>query len=163
MNKRIFYLDNGKPRLVIPAPSNRQFKTHREETDDEFIDRIRRKDVPTTATDVQIVDVSELPEETVTAWPIFFTAWRPVDGQIVIDMPKARNVWRDKIRDARKPLLDALDIEYQHADERGDAEEKQAIAARKQALRDAPTNPRIEAAVTIKALKDVWPLPVTES
>lgn len=163
MNKRIFYLDAGRPRLIIPAPSNRQRHADRLETDGEFINRIRDKDVPEGATDVLIIDVSDLPEETVTAWPIFFTAWMPVDGRIVVDMSKARDIWRDRVREARSPLLDALDIEYQLADERGDTEEKQAIGARKQALRDAPTNPRIEAALTIEALKDVWPLPVTES
>ena len=53
--------------------------------------------------------------------------------------------------------LAALDVEYQHADERGDVAEKARIAAKKQALRDVTADPAIEAAQTPEALKAVWP------
>ena len=77
---------------------------------------------------------------------------------ITINMVKAREIHRTLIRAARAPLMAALDVEYQRADERGDADAKASVAARKQALRDAPADPRIEAAQTIKELRDV-PLP----
>ncbi|TWT11879.1 hypothetical protein FQU96_14705 [Reyranella sp. CPCC 100927] len=74
-------------------------------------------------------------------------------------MPRAREIWRGKIRQARAPLLAVLDVEYQRADERGDADAKATIVARKQVLRDAPNDPAIEAAQTVDDLRAVWPLP----
>ena len=76
---------------------------------------------------------------------------------ISIDMEVARDIWRDKIRAARIPALASLDVEYQRADELSDAELKAAIAQRKQALRDAPADPRIDAATTTSELQAVWP------
>jgi hypothetical protein len=76
---------------------------------------------------------------------------------ITIDMTVARDVWRRKIRAARAPKLDALDIEYQRADEQDDAKAKKAVAAEKQALRDATKDPRIDAAVTPEELTAAWP------
>ncbi len=74
-----------------------------------------------------------------------------------VNMPKAREMKRHSFRRKRAPLLEALDIAYQLADERGDTAEKQRIAAEKQALRDVPAHPGIEAAKTPKELMDVFP------
>lgn len=87
----------------------------------------------------------------------FRDAWK-WDRGIKTDMGKAREIHRGRIRAARDPLLKALDIEYQRADERADATEKARIAAKKQALRDATADPRIEAAATPEELKSVWPI-----
>jgi hypothetical protein len=76
---------------------------------------------------------------------------------ITIDMTVARDVWRTKIRAARAPKLDALDVAYQRADEAGDSAAKQAIAVQKQVLRDATRDPRIEAAATPDELMAAWP------
>lgn len=76
---------------------------------------------------------------------------------ITIDMHRARDIHRDRIRAARATALAALDVAYQRADEQGDAAAKAAIAAQKQALRDAPADPRIDAASTVEALGAVWP------
>ena len=78
-------------------------------------------------------------------------------GKVEVDMPRARDIQRDKMRRARAPLLAALDVNYQRADERGDAAAKQAITAQKQALRDVTADPAIEAAQTPDDLKAVWP------
>lgn len=72
---------------------------------------------------------------------------------INVDMAKARNIWRDKLRAEREPILKRLDVEYQRADEAGNATLKNDIAQRKQALRDAPQDPRIESAATVQELK----------
>lgn len=77
------------------------------------------------------------------------------DGKIGHDMPRARELHRAKLRRARVPLLEALDIEAIRADESGDKKAKDAVVARKQALRDAPADPAIEAAKTIEELKAV--------
>lgn len=76
---------------------------------------------------------------------------------ITVDMSKARNIWRDKIREERKPKLEQLDVDFMRAVEADDATEKAAIAAKKQALRDATDDPAIEAATTPEALKQVRP------
>lgn len=89
----------------------------------------------------------------------FRKAWKfDPDKDIDIDIVKAREVWKDKIREARRPLLDALDVEYMRADEAGDAAKKAEIAAKKQALRDATKAAGIAAAASIEDLKKVWPI-----
>lgn len=72
---------------------------------------------------------------------------------INVDMAKAPNIWRDKLRADRQPILDRLDVEYQRADEAGDTVWKSDVASRKQALRDAPQDPRIDSAATPEELK----------
>jgi hypothetical protein len=78
---------------------------------------------------------------------------------ITVDMAKAREIQRGRIRAARQPLLAALDVEFMRAVEAGDAARQAEVAAQKQALRDAPAHPDIEAAETPEALKAVWPMP----
>lgn len=77
---------------------------------------------------------------------------------IAVDMEKARNIWRDKIRQSRAPLFEALDVAFMRALERGDTAEQQRITAEKQRLRDLPSAPEIEAAQTVEELKAFWPL-----
>jgi hypothetical protein len=72
---------------------------------------------------------------------------------ITIDMTRAREIWRDKIRLARN--FAPLDLAFQRAQETG--ADIRAIVAAKQALRDAPDDPRIEVAATLDELKAVWP------
>ena len=69
-------------------------------------------------------------------------------------MTKAKNIHKNAIREKRKPLLDALDIEFQKALETG--ADTSAIVAKKNALRDAPANSAIDAATTPDELKASW-------
>lgn len=85
-------------------------------------------------------------------------ALRDDGANLTHDMPHARELHREHLREARAPLLAALDVEYQRADERGDANTKRDVADRKQALRDVTDHPGIEAAQTTDELKAVWPL-----
>jgi len=73
-----------------------------------------------------------------------------------IDMAKAREIHKTNIREARDPKLKELDIEYQRADEANDTSKKSEIAAKKQALRDAPADSGIAAASDVAALKSQW-------
>ena len=77
---------------------------------------------------------------------------------INVNMTKAKDLWRDKIREDRKPKLAELDVQYMRAVESDDATEKAAIATKKQALRDAPADSRIDAATTPDELKLVDPV-----
>jgi hypothetical protein len=84
----------------------------------------------------------------------FREAWA---HDLTVDMDKARDIYKGVLRQARAPLLQALDVEYQRADERADAAAKQSVAAQKQALRDVTADPAIAAAKTPDDLKAVWP------
>lgn len=87
---------------------------------------------------------------------VFREAWQVNDAPAIqVDMEKARLIWRDKIRLARKSALERLDAEYMKALERN--EEPSGIIEQKQALRDAPADPAIDAADTPEALKLVSP------
>lgn len=76
---------------------------------------------------------------------------------ITVDMGIARDIWRNKIRAERAKRFQELDVAYQRADEEGNAAKKADIAEKKQALRDAPADPAIEAAATPEELKAIWP------
>ena len=71
-----------------------------------------------------------------------------------IDMAKAREIHKEKIRAARAPKLAELDIEFQKALETGASTTD--IVAKKQALRDAPADSGIAAASDTDALKAQW-------
>jgi len=71
-----------------------------------------------------------------------------------IDMAKARDIHRNKIRKARAPRLAELDIEFQKALETGSSTTD--IVNKKQALRDAPANSDIDSASDPDALKAQW-------
>ncbi len=76
---------------------------------------------------------------------------------INVNMDKARDIHREKVRQARNPKLAAKDVEFQRALETG--ADTTAIVAAKQALRDAPAAANIEAATTPEELKAVQPIP----
>ena len=71
-----------------------------------------------------------------------------------IDMAKARDIHKNKIREARTPKLAELDIEFQKALETGSSTTD--IVNKKQALRDAPANSDIDSASDTDALKAQW-------
>ena len=71
-----------------------------------------------------------------------------------VDMAKAREIHKTKIREARKPLLEALDVEFQKALETGASTTD--IVAKKNALRDAPADSSIASASDADALKAQW-------
>lgn len=96
-----------------------------------------------------------VPEAVVPQRDEYRGAWVDTGKAIEHDMSKARELHRERLRRGRKPLLEALDVEYQQADEADDKARKRAVAARKQALRDAPASPAIEAATTIDELRAI--------
>ena len=84
----------------------------------------------------------------------FRGAWSLNGSVISEDMDSARAIFRDKIREARTPLLAAKDVELMKALETG--ADTTAIAAAKNALRDAPAAAAIDSASDIAALKAAW-------
>lgn len=77
---------------------------------------------------------------------------------ININMGKARDVWRDKIRADREPFFVSLDVDYLKATEAQNVTLKNYIELKKQQLRDAPEDSRIEEATTPDELKVVDPV-----
>ena len=86
----------------------------------------------------------------------FRDAWS-LDGTVITeDLAAAKVIFKDKIREVRKPLLEAQDVAYMKALEADDASAKTASVAKKKALRDAPSATAIENADTIAKLKAAW-------
>ena len=86
----------------------------------------------------------------------FRGAWSLSGSVISEDLAKAKEIFKDKIRAVRKPLLDAEDVVYMKALEADDADAKTASVAKKKALRDAPAAKAITDADTIAKLKAAW-------
>ena len=83
----------------------------------------------------------------------FRDAWSLSGTVITEDLAAAKTIFADKIREARKPLLEALDADYMKALET--SADTASIVADKQALRDAPTAGN--SATTITELNAAWP------
>lgn len=77
--------------------------------------------------------------------------------RITINMQKAVEIKKDLIRAERAPILAALDIEMMRAIESGDTAKQAEIGAKKQALRDATTDPAVVNATTPEELKAAVP------
>ena len=86
----------------------------------------------------------------------FRGAWSLSGSVISEDMDAAKAIFKDKVREARTPLLDAEDVVYMKALEADDTSAKAASVTKKTALRDAPAASAINAASDIAALKAAW-------
>ena len=71
---------------------------------------------------------------------------------ITIDISKAKEVWKNKIREKRKPVLEQLDIDFVKAQET--SSDTTSIVADKQTLRDLPN--QVDTATTVDEIKAVW-------
>ena len=71
---------------------------------------------------------------------------------ITIDISKAKEVWKNKIREKRKPVLEQLDIDFVKAQET--SSDTTSIVADKQTLRDLPD--QVDTATTVDEIKAVW-------
>jgi len=75
---------------------------------------------------------------------------------ISTDITKAKLIHKNNIRNSRVTKFQELDVEYQRAIEADNATKKTEIAAKKQALRDAPADSAIDAATDEAGLKAQW-------
>ena len=117
MNSRILYTtDEGTVAVLIPT--------------DECgltVEEIAAKDVP-TGKEYKIVDKSELSNDRT-----FRNAW-VLGDKITVDIPKAKVITKNKLREQRKPLLEAQDILFMQAQESG--ADTASIVTEKQRLRN---------------------------
>jgi len=72
----------------------------------------------------------------------------------IINMEKAKEIWKNKFRETRKPILENLDIEYMKALEDNNVVKQQEIASMKQQLRDVTA---VELPDNLEDLKNTWP------
>jgi glutathione synthase/RimK-type ligase-like ATP-grasp enzyme len=71
---------------------------------------------------------------------------------LTVNISKAKDIWKDKIRKARKPKLEELDVEFVRAQEIN--ADTSAIVTKKQELRDFPA--QVDSATTTDEIKVVW-------
>jgi len=96
---------------------------------------------------------------TIPAERTFRDGWEAnTDTNIIsVNMTKAKDIWRDKIRHARIEPLAALDTAFMKAQETGASTTQ--IVADKQALRNAPALSSIDNAATPDELTAIQPIP----
>ena len=87
------------------------------------------KDVP-TGRDARIVDHADLPNDDND----FFDAWEMDANSVTVNLDKAKNLTKNRLRAERAPLLAAQDVAFQRALETG--ADIADIVAEKQRLRD---------------------------
>lgn len=141
MEKVIIYSNsNGVISVVRSSPS---YKGTGEE--------LAGKTVPTGLTYFE-VESALLPEDLT-----FQLAWEISESgdSVEVNSAKAKEIWKDKWREARKPKLEALDLAYIRATETQNASEIARIISEKQELRDVTNTPI--PGTTPEEIKAVWP------
>tara|TARA_R100001594_G_scaffold6389_1_gene18203 strand:+ start:3104 stop:3583 length:480 start_codon:yes stop_codon:yes gene_type:complete len=142
-DKRIVYQgENGRAIVVVPDPN---FLENGGTLNDVLI-----KCVPVSGRDTaDIVDKSEVLSDRT-----FRNAWETSKGKSTeVNLSKAKDIAKEKVREARTPKFQELDIAYQRADEAGDADAKAAVVTKKQTARDATANTKITNADSVANLK----------
>ena len=102
------------------------------------------KDIPEGA-EYKIIEDSELPKDRV-----FRNAW---NYDLKEDIPKSKEIWKEKLRADRKPILEKLDIDFMRAMEEDDEPLMLDITKAKQILRDITL--LVDKASTITGIKKV--------
>jgi hypothetical protein len=103
--------------------------------------------LPADAINPRWVNADEIPSDRT-----FRNAWK---SDLTVDMSKAREIHKARLRALREPLLRALDVQFMKALEAGLPTEE--IVAKKEALRDVTEDPSIGAAETPEDLKKAIP------
>jgi len=92
----------------------------------------------------------------------FRDAWEDTGTAIRVNMPKARVIHMDRIREKRNEELQKLDIPFMTASERNDQANMEKISVQKQKLRDIPQTYDLSGFKTPEELKAFWPKELEE-
>lgn len=114
----IFTNDNGGVSVCVP-------------TGELSIQEVKKKDIPEGVQSF-IVEQESLPNQDND----FFDAWEQTNGVVTVNLTKAKEITKRRLRFEREPLLAAQDVAFQRALEAG--QPTTAIVAEKQRLRDVP-------------------------
>jgi len=126
---------NGQVAVIIPADPSLS------------IEEIAAKDAP-AGVPYKIVDSLDLDNDYFNAYDF------SEESGAEVNIEKAKQLHLDKFREARKPILSKLDVDYMRAVEQGDSAKQAEIAAEKQSLRDVT---KVALPSEIPSLKEVWP------
>jgi len=107
------------------------------------LEAVKEKDTPAGSL---IVDTSILPTNN-----DFFNAWELVDGVVTVNLSKAKEITKKRLRLEREPLLAAQDVLFQRALE--SSSPTTAIVAEKQRLRDITS--LADSATTLESLRSI--------
>ena len=110
----IFTNDNGGVSVCVP-------------TGELDINAVKAKDTPSHSIIVQDYELPQADND-------FFNAWELANGVVTVNLAKAKEITKQRLRAERAPLLDAQDVLYMRALEAG--ADVSAIVAEKQRLRD---------------------------
>ena len=140
-DKRIVYQgEDGIAKIVVPT---KEYKG----TIEDLLKKVVPEDCLGSA---DIVEADTIPDDRT-----FRNAWVTSKGKSAeIDLSKAKEEAKIKVRQARTPKLQELDVAYQRADEDGDADAKKAVADKKKVARDATKDTKITNADSIDKLKE---------
>lgn len=166
----------GGRKVLVRVPKEKKFKEDEQEYDEkviladrlptmagtphevlgiepqhEWLERCRAQSMPADAADVYIMNARDVPEDRT-----FRNALRCKGIGFVHDMPECREIHRTKMRAARKPILEKMDIDQMRALVAGDAATVAQLEKEKQELRDVTKMEAIEDARTPEDLKKVW-------
>tara|TARA_R100001530_G_C4227819_1_gene131825 strand:- start:63 stop:533 length:471 start_codon:yes stop_codon:yes gene_type:complete len=139
-DKRIVYQgENGRAVVVIPAPNYSG-----------TMDDLLEKRVPENCRDsANVVEVDTVPSDRT-----FRNSWVTKSGESVsVDLDKAKDIAKDKVRQARTPKFQELDILYQRAIEENNSDKQAQIIAQKKTARDATADSKITSADSVANLK----------
>ena len=115
--------------------------------------------VSTFANEADLIEAAQNPDAKVYEdWQLpdreFINAWT-IDA--TIDLERAKDVWRNKMRPVRDARLKQLDLEWMRAMEIGDTVAATAVAAKKQELRDITKRDELKYAKSLAEVKAFWP------
>ena len=110
----IFTNENGGVSVCVP-------------TGELDINAVKAKDTPSHSIIVQDYELPQADND-------FFDAWELTDGEVTVNLTKAKNITKARLRTQRAPLLAAQDVLFQRAQETGG--DTTAIVAEKNRLRD---------------------------
>lgn len=129
----IFTNDNGGVSTCIP-------------TGEISIEAVMDKDVP-KGKGARIVNLADLPNQ----YNDFYDAWEMDATSVTVNLDKAKELTKKRLRAEREPLLAAQDVLFQRALESG--ADTTAIVAEKQRLRDVTG--LVDAVTTLEGLRAI--------
>lgn len=140
--KKIIYTDTNDGFCLV-TPSSRY---------EDNLEFVASRSVP-QGLEYFVIDNEELPKDT-DFLDAFCVEKNNGKVSVGVNIDKAKEIWLNKFRQARTPLLEKLDLEYMRADEAGNLELKKEIASKKQALRDVT---KTELPDDLEGIKNTWP------
>ena len=135
-NLRVVYKNEDGVAIITP-------------TESQDIEDVISNSVPEGA-DYKVIKSSEIPTDRE-----FRAAWEYMSG-VNISLERAKDIQRNRWREVRGPLLEALDLDFLMASEEGDSDTINLIKQKKQILRDV-TLTDLSTVNSLEELKEIWP------